>query len=66
MSMTSTAILAGKILEGMQLATSVVSKLTDMSIEIAKAHSEGRTLSDDELDKHINSTQSAIDALKAL
>ena len=66
MSVTSTVILAGKILEAANLALSVTAKLNEVSAEIAKAHAEGRTLTDEELDNHLSATQSAIDALKAI
>jgi len=66
MSATSTAILAGKILEAASLALSVTSQLQQISAEIAKAHADGRTLTDDEVQKHLDATQAAIDALKSI
>ena len=66
MSVTSTAFLVGRILEAANLALSVTAKLNEVSAEIAKAHAEGRTLTDEEVDRHLAATQSAIDALKAI
>lgn len=60
------AILADKILEAANLALSISIQLQQRSAELAKAHAEGRTLTDDELQAHLTATQAAIDALKGI
>jgi hypothetical protein len=63
-TIVTTAIVADKILEAANLALSISIQLQQRSAEIAKAHAEGRTLTDEELQQHLTATQAAIDALK--
>lgn len=55
-----------KIMDAAQAAAAVSVKLSKRAAYLAKLHSEGQTLTDEELKQHEAETQALIDELKSL